>query len=110
MIEMDGIRILQLADNFRPDHTLAIYDMATTLDCDILKVGHHYIDSQADPFYKQLYDTCEFQYALITQSYFNRPGTYMQEKLGDRFVITQNDEWIGFFSNGNEIEYHKYLN
>ena len=110
MIEMDGMRILQLADNFRPDINLAIYDMETTLACDILKVGHHYIDSQADSFYKELYDTCEFQYALITMSYFSKEGTYMQEKLGDRFLITQNNEWTGLFFNGNEIECHRYQN
>ena len=110
MIEMDGMKILELADNFRPDLTLNHYAMDSTLACDILKVGHHYNDRQGDLFYKQLYDTCAFEYALIPWSQFDRPGTYMQEKLKDRFVCSSSEDSFGFYFDGSEIVCNKYQN
>ncbi len=108
MIEMDNMRILELADNFRPDLTLNHYSMESTLACDILKVGHHYNDRQGDLFYQQLYDTCAFKYALVPDSGFDTSGTYMQEKLRDRFICSSDEESFGFYFDGSDIVCNQY--
>ena len=103
MIDINGKRILELADNFRPDITLCNYDLGTTLSCDILKVAHHYIDTQADGFYKSLYDAGHIEYALVPNPQFTKTGTYLQEKLGDKFVVSDLDTVYGFSFDGTKI-------
>jgi glyoxylase-like metal-dependent hydrolase (beta-lactamase superfamily II) len=108
MIEMDDIKILMMGDNFRPDLTINHYSMKTTLACNLFKVGHHYINVHADDWYRALYNTCKFQYAIVTHNGLRQTGDYLKSQLKENFILQSFDITYSFSFDGEKIVCNQY--
>ena len=106
MIEVDGMKILELADLFfTQDYVAPIYPMSV-LECDILKVAHHYIDVYSDGFYQALTEHKMPQYALInaTPSREFAHSLLLKQIMGERAILGSTDKIREFKMKSGKLE------
>ncbi len=106
MIEVGGMRILELGDLFfTQDYVAPLYPMSV-FECDILKVAHHYIDPHSDGFYHKLAEWKMPQYALVNSLPTNtfRHALSFGAVMGERMIFGSTDEIREFRLKNGKVE------
>jgi hypothetical protein len=100
LIDIGGMRVLELGDLFfTGDYVAPLYPVST-FECDVLKIAHHYIDYHSDEFYETLLKHKAPAYALVPFCVDGgaprQPMEFVKTFMGERLIFGSQTKIYGF--------------